>query len=98
MQPFNINIGQGQECQLYTIIPKHPAYAIMVSDNVVAVIEQEEGTWVKRQLSEVDIEDLHIDPSLGESLTQAVVDELGREIELVLAGLPEPNPDERCES
>jgi len=95
MQPFNVKIGQRLDCELYTVLPGRSGYAVMLNDNVVAVIAEEEGKWIEKEPDAFDFKDLSHEK--GQSLSEEVVEELGKEINLALAGLPEPDQEDRCE-
>jgi len=99
MQPFNILIGEGAACQLYTVLPEKSCYAIIVDDRIVGAIALDEGRWVEKSLAMVGTKNIPLLSSMvyqADSILPLPVETLGREIELVLAGLPEPDGDGAC--
>jgi len=99
MQPFNVKIGEGDLCQSYTVLPEKDYYSIIFNDKIICAIEEKDGNWVEIPLAEVHSHDLEIKSSgvhqQGAAL-EVPIEEIGREISLVLAGLPESSQDETC--
>lgn len=100
MQPFNVKVSQGETDHIYTILPERGYFAIMFKDRIIAAVEEKKGTWAEVPLSKVHSHDLEI-RSIGLHqqgfLLPLPIEKIGREITLVLSGLPEANQDDRCE-
>ena len=99
MQPFNLTIGQGDSCQLYTVLPEASHYVILYDGQIIGAIAEKKGAWAEVPLSEVHTLDLEIRSSglhQQGSILPLPVEEIGKAISLILAGLPESAPDDPC--
>lgn len=99
MQPFNITIGTADSCQLYTILPESSYYAILIDDRIVGAIAEKSGDWIEVPLAKVHSHDLEIKSSglhQQGSFMALPVGEIGKQISLILAGLPEKGHNKEC--
>lgn len=97
MQPFNVKVGHDEAGRVYTILPEKTYFAIMSEDHIIAAIEEKKGIWTEVPLAKVHSHDLEIRSSglhQQGSLLPLPIEDIGREISLILAGLPESSEDE----
>ncbi|MCZ4224823.1 hypothetical protein [Pedobacter rhodius] len=100
MQPFNVKIGQGEACQSYTILPEESYFAIMFNDRIITAIKEKGGVWIEVPLAKVHSHDLEIISSglhQQGSVLPLPIEEIGKEVSLILAGLPESDQDDICD-
>ena len=99
MQPFNVKICRGDSSITFTVLPEKSHYSILFNDRIIGAIAEKNGNWVEVPLALVQSHDLEVISSrLHEkgSTFELPVEELGREISLLKAGLPEAGRKDIC--
>ncbi|KLT63850.1 hypothetical protein [Pedobacter sp. BMA] len=99
MQPFNVKVERSGTCHLFTVLPKDSYYEIMSDDKIIGAIVEKHGAWEELPLGSVHTDDLELN-SVGvyqkDSALPLPVNEIGKEINLILAGLPEHDQNDTC--
>lgn len=99
MQPFNVKVMRSGACHLYTVLPRDSYYEILSEDKIIGAVIEKNGNWVEFPLGFIQTDDLEV-KSVGiyqaDSVLPLPVKEIGKEITLMLAGLPEQEQNDSC--